>query len=312
MSAKRVAFVMDPLTTVKAYKDTTYYLMLATQKLGHQVFYLDQRDLSLEGNRLSGRLSAVTVHEDTARPFTVDEPRWMAMADMDVVMVRTDPPFDRTYFYTTLLLDYLPPTTRVVNRPSGLRNWNEKLAAHFFADYMPATLVTERAEQIRAFMERHDRITLKPIDGHGGKGIFFLEPGDGNADAIIDTITHRGRHRVIAQQYVTEAKAGDKRILLLDGEPLGAILRLHAEGKELNNLDAGGSANPATLNERDLEICRALGPGLREQGVRFCGIDVLGDKLIEVNVTSPTGLQEMCRFDGRDYHLEIMAALTAD
>jgi len=222
---------------------------------------------------------------------------------MDAVWIRTDPPFDRRYFYATLLLDYLPATTRVVNRPSGIRNWNEKLAALHYPQFAPATLVTNDAARLDAFAKQHGRIVIKPVDGFGGKGIVFYG-GDGDA-ATIDTA---GRW-VIAQQYLPAARDGDKRILLLDGEPLGAILRVHADGEELNNLDAGGSAHPAELDSSDREICAALKPGLIEQGIRFAGIDIIGGRLIEVNVTSPTGLQELCRFTGENHHHRIVEAL---
>ena len=305
----KIAFIMDPLAKVKAYKDTTYYLMLASHQRGHRVFYLDHRSLLFRDHRLSGLCSEVQVHEDTAHPFSVGDMHQHGLDDMDVVMVRTDPPFDRTYFYTTLFLDLLPEKTKVVNRPSGLRNWNEKLAALFYPELTPATVITREAGEIRSFLEEQGHITLKPIDGHGGKGIVFLTADDHNLDQLIHLVTHGGRHQVIAQQYIPAAKEGDKRILLLDGEPIGGILRLHPEGKELNNLDAGGTAHPLVLNPRDLEICAALKTGLVSQGIRFCGIDILGDKLIEVNVTSPTGLQELCKFSGIPYHHRIIESL---
>lgn len=309
MSVKKVAFIMDPLEKVKAQKDTSYHLMLASRQLGHQVYYLDQRDLFAREGRLWADVTAVDVHADVAKPFTVGARQRLELAEMDAVLVRTDPPFDRTYFYTTLLLDLLPATTRVINRPQGLRNWNEKLAALFYPELAPTTLVTDKAAEIQAFMAEHGRTTLKPIDGFGGKGIVFLRPGGENIDQLIEMVTHGGRHKVIVQRYVPEATKGDKRILLLNGEPLGAILRLHPEGKELNNLDAGGTANPTELTDRDLHICRTLRAGLIAQGVYFCGIDILGDYLIEINVTSPTGLQQLCQFSGVAYNHTIMQTL---
>jgi len=307
----KIAFIMDPLERVKAYKDTTYYLMLAAVERGHQAHYVNPDHLFVQNGELWSKVTPVDVHADTSHPFDGHNSRDENLANMDAVMVRTDPPFDRSYLYVTLLLDLLPETTRVINRPSGLRNWNEKLAALFFHDLGPETLITRESERILEFMGRMGgRITLKPIDGHGGRGIFFIEQGDINADAIIDAVTHHGQHQVIAQAYVKEASSGDKRILLLNGEPLGAILRLHQEGKELNNMDAGGQPLPTTLNEKDLEICRRLKPGLIREGILFAGIDILGDKLIEINVTSPTGLQELCRFNGQDYHYQIIDAIS--
>lgn len=306
----KFAFIMDPLSGVKAYKDTTYFLMLAAAQQGHQVFYLDPEALFVKAGELWGRVVEVQVHANVDHPFDTKSAQDIHLGDMDAVLVRTDPPFDRSYFYVTLMLDLLPPTTKVVNRPSGLRNWNEKLAALLYPELGPETLITRDAARIAQFMaEVGGRITLKPIDGHGGRGIFFIEDSDINADAIIDSVTHHGRHQVIAQAYVKEASKGDKRILLLNGDPLGAILRLHEEGKELNNMDAGGKPLPSKLTAHERMICETIKPGLLKEGILFAGIDILGDKLIEINVTSPTGLQELCRFDGVDYHHQIIETI---
>lgn len=298
---------MGSLERIKAWKDTTYFLMRACVERGHEVCHLDQRSLWLNHAALHARVCRVDVHADHEKPFTVIESAAINLGEADVVWVRTDPPFDRRYFYTTLLLDYLPARTRVINKPSGIRNWNEKLAALVYPEFTPQTLITSDIGQIRAMAERHHRITLKPIDGFGGKGIVFFANGD--SDRVLIEATHQGNHWVIAQEYLPAAAAGDKRILLLNGEPLGAILRLHAAGSELNNLNMGGSANPAGLDQRDLEICTAIKSGLMEQGVFFAGIDIIGGMLIEVNVTSPTGLQELSRFNQVDYHHQIIAAL---
>jgi len=303
----RFAFIMDPLDGVNAKKDTSYFLMLAARELGHEVFYLNHHDLVVLEGEVGAPISAVDVHADITNPFTVLDQRHRPLGDMDVVLVRTDPPFDRRYFYMTLLLDLLPASTRVVNRPSGLRNWNEKLAAVHFPHLTPKTLVSRDADEINSFAREVGRLTLKPIDGHGGAGIRFMDADDGS-DAI-DDVTHKGSHWIIAQAYLPEARQGDKRVLILNGEPLGAILRLHAADAELNNLDQGGTANPVELNQADLDICAALKPGLLEQGIVFSGIDVIGDRLIEVNVTSPTGLQELCRFTDTPFHHRIIQHL---
>ena len=300
------AFIMDPLSSVKAWKDTTYYLMKACQDRGHRVAYLDQQWLFLDHDQLHARVQWVRVNDDNDHPFTIERDEQIAMSEMDAVWLRTDPPFDRRYFYTTLLLDALPESTRVLNRPEGVRNWNEKLAALKYPEFTPRTLVSSSNAEIAAFAEQLGKITIKPIDGFGGKGIVFYSPGDDAS--LIDKSTRGGSHWVIAQEFLPAAAEGDKRILMLNGEPLGGILRLHAEGAALNNLDQGGTAHPVELNDEDRAICEALRPGLIDQGVFFVGIDVIGGKLIEVNVTSPTGLQELSRFNGQDFHHQIVAA----
>lgn len=306
----KFAFIMDPLEKVKAYKDTSYHLMLAAAERGHEVFYLDQNWLFARDGELFAEVIPVKVFADHERPFETGTRHETRMDAMDVVLIRTDPPFDRRYFYTTLLLDLLPSTTRVVNRPQGLRDWNEKLSALFFMKYSPSTLVTSSIEQIRKYIVTQDqRVTLKPVDGHGGRGILFVDKHDKNLDQLLLMATHDGSHRVIVQEYVPGAKDGDKRILLLNGEPMGGILRMHQEGKELNNMDAGGTPHPWKLTEREHEICRDLGPALRDKGILFAGIDILGDQLIEINVTSPTGLQELCRFDGVAFNHRIIEAM---
>jgi glutathione synthase len=303
------AFIMDPLERVKAYKDTSYFLMLAAYQRGHEVFYLNAVDLALDHNRVMALLQRVHVSDDANNPFASETAKWEALDSMDVVWIRTDPPVNRFYIYATLLLDLLPDRVRVVNRPSTIRDWNEKLAALRYPDWTPRTLVSRANDAIRAFSEKFSRVTIKPIDGHGGSGIIFVTATDSDFDSKINDATHRGHHWVIVQEYLEAAYNGDKRILLLDGEPLGAILRLHADGVELNNLDQGGAAVATSLTDRDHAICQAMGDDLRTHGVLFAGIDVIGGMLIEVNITSPTGLQEMTRFDGRSYHDEIIASL---
>ncbi len=303
----KVAFLMDPLESVKAYKDTTYFLMLAAHERNHEVFYFNQNSMRVVDGAPLAHLERVIVHDSSDCPFSVVDAAERQLGGMDAIFVRTDPPVDRSYIYSTLLLDLLGGSTVVVNRPSGIRNWNEKLAALFYPDVTPATVVTRSKSEIRSCAERHGRLTLKPIDGHGGEGIVFFEPGD--ADSAIDQLTLGGRHLIIAQEYLHAADAGDKRVHLLNGEPFGCILRMHAEGKELNNLDQGGQAMPAQIDETDRSICDTIKDGLIEQGIFYAGIDVIGGKLIEINVTSPTGLQELCRFDGVPYHHRIVAAL---
>lgn len=306
----KFAFIMDPLEKVKPHKDTTYFMMLAAKERGHEVYYLPPEKLYARQGEAWCHMEEVGVHADHGKPFTRNTAQDRSLGEMDVVMIRTDPPFDRAYSYVTLLADLVPARTRVVNRPQALRDWNEKLAALHFPSLTPATLITREAARIRDFMQQvGGRITVKPVDGHGGRGIVFLEKDDVNLDQLIDFSTHSGKHLVVAQAYVPEAKEGDKRILLLNGEPFGAILRVHEAGKELNNMDAGGTAHATQLTARDLEVCAALREPLQQRGVYFAGIDMLGPHLIEINVTSPTGLQEVCRFNNEAYHHRLIEGL---
>ncbi len=302
------AFIMDPLEKVKPWKDTSYFLMLAAAERGHEVCYLDQQDLYLEHDQLMAKVTWLEVYDDHDQPFKLISEQRLSMSALDVVWLRTDPPFDRRYFYTTLLLDFLPSRVKVVNRPDGVRDWNEKLAAIHFPDLTPRTCVSNNIETIKSFAEQHARITLKPVDGFGGKGIFFYSPGE-EPETVLDQATHQGQHWVIAQEYLPAAKMGDKRILLVEGQPIGAILRVHADNKELNNLDMGGTAEEVELDAEDIVICKALKSQLISRGMFFVGIDVIGGKLIEINVTSPTGLQELSRFSGIAHHQNMIERL---
>lgn len=304
------AFIMDPLETVKPWKDTSYFLMLAAFERGHQVCYLDQRDLYLNHDQLMAQVTWLQVNDDHDQPFEVIEHVSVNMAEMGVVWLRTDPPFDRRYFYTTLLLDFLPNSVRIVNRPDGVRDWNEKLSAIHFPEHTPKTCVSNKTAEIKQFASQLERITIKPVDGFGGKGIFFYSQGV-ESEALLDKATHNGAHWVIAQEYLPAAKEGDKRILMVEGEPIGAILRVHAKGQELNNMDMGGEAVPTELDTDDLAICAAVKPQLIARGVFFVGIDVIGGKLIEINVTSPTGLQELSKFSGVAHHHNMIQRLEA-
>ncbi len=300
-------FLMDPLGTVKPWKDTTYFLMQACVERGHSVGYIDPVWLELQHNVVTARVQWLEVRDDHSMPFSILQDEMIPLAQTDVVWLRTDPPFDRRYFYTTLLLDFLPESTRVVNAPQGVRDWNEKLAALSFPQHTPHTLVSNEIGTIQSFAEQVGRITVKPIDGHGGQGIVFYSPEDD--PKTLHAATGDGRYWVIAQAYLPAAREGDKRVLFLAGKPLGAILRVHAQGEELNNLDQGGSAHPVELTEKDQEICRALQPELVSRGIFFAGADIIGQYLIEVNVTSPTGLQELSRFQDKPLHHQIVSAL---
>ena len=305
----KIAFLMDPLETVKAYKDTTYYLMLAARERGNAVFYFNQSSMQLGNEGLSAMIDHLDVHDSVDKPFSILERRTESIGDMDVVVIRTDPPFDRSYMYSTLMLDRVMPKTVVVNRPSGIRNWNEKLAALHYPELTPETLVTRDVNSILNFFPSTNTLHLNRLTAMVGKASSFFELTVKIKAEKIEQVTRKGSHWIIAQEYLSDAKRGDKRILLVNGEPIGAVLRVHAEGQELNNLDQGGEAVPDELDDRDYEICEAIKPGLIEQGIFFCGIDVIGGKLIEVNVTSPTCLQELCQFSGIAHHHNIIQQL---
>ena len=300
------AFLMNPLETVKAYKDTTYYLMLAARERGNEVFYFNQYSMQAGNAGVTAVVEKLEVHASIEQPFTVLDRQLVDLSMMDAIWIRTDPPFDRSYLYSTLLLDMVGKRTLVFNRPSGIRNWNEKLAAMFHPELTPATLISRDTCEILKFSSEHDRVTLKPIDGHGGKGIVFIDRHGPDNESLVRQVSRDESHWIIVQEYLPDAQVGDKRILLVEGEPIGAVLRVHADGAELNNLDQGGEAVACDMDERDYEICDALKPGLIEQGIFFSGIDVIGGKLIEVNVTSPTCLQELCRFSGISHHYNIV------
>tara|TARA_B100000029_G_C17532952_1_gene943907 strand:- start:656 stop:1564 length:909 start_codon:yes stop_codon:yes gene_type:complete len=300
---------MDPLDRVNPSKDTSYFLMLGAQERGHDVYYVNPSHLSIDNGRVITKLVRVQVNQSHLKPFLILRTGWEYLDDVDVVWIRTDPPVDRSYFYATLLLDFLPSTVRVINRPSTIRDWNEKLAALKYRDWTPSTMVTCDIESIIDFSKEYKRLTIKPLDGHGGNGIIFVRSSDRDFIEKIQMATNGGKHWVIVQEYLEAAQEGDKRILLLNGKPIGAMLRLHKEGHELNNLDQGGTPIRAALDSRDLTICETLENDLRKNGVVFAGIDIIGGRLIEINITSPTGLQEMSRFDGKSYHYDVIKSL---
>lgn len=300
-------FIMDPLEQVNPAKDTTYILMLACAERGHEVAFTQQSDLFLQHDLCHTQAKWLTVQADYQQPFLQYANRICALSEFDVVWLRTDPPFDRRYFYTTLMLDRVPNKTRVLNSPQGVRDLNEKLSSLYMANATPTTLVTSDINRIKKFAKQYDRITLKPIDGFAGRGVVFYS--DGQDDCIIHEITHSGSHWVIVQEYMAAAKDGDKRILLHQGNMIGAVLRLHAQGQELNNLDAGGRALPAQITDKEAQVCENIKPLLLHKGIFFAGLDFIGDKLIEVNVTSPTCLQQLIEFSGQQHHHDIIASL---
>lgn len=305
----KIGFIMDPIELVNIDADTTFAFMYAAQQRGHEVFYLRMQDLSAHGATPHGRWRRATLQRKRGEHVTLGEEQRGPLSELDVVFMRKDPPFDVAYLHACHLLELAERQgCRVINRPRGLMAANEKLYALNFEAVSPVTCVTSDAAEIKAFLaDAGGRCILKPVDGHGGSGVFMIQSQDRNLNAIIEVSTREGREAVICQRYVPEAREGDKRILLLDGEPLGAILRVPREDDNRGNIHVGGSVVKTELTAREREICEAVAPRLREDGLWFVGLDVIGGYLTEVNVTSPTGIQEMSRLDGVDGADQVIA-----
>ncbi|ARJ66398.1 glutathione synthase [Magnetospirillum sp. ME-1] len=293
-----VAIQMDPIESIDIDADSTFVLALEAEKRGHTLYHYLPRDLSLREGKVLARVRPLSVRRVRGDHFTLGQARTVELGDMDVVLMRQDPPFDMAYITATHLLDHIHPRTLVVNDPTHVRNAPEKLLVTHFGDLMPPTLITSDREQILEFRDVHKDIIVKPLFGNGGAGVFHLLPGDENLNSLLEMFTQLYREPVMVQRYLPEVRQGDKRIILVDGVAVGAVNRVPAEGEARSNLHVGGTAKPTTLTRREHEICAAIGPTLRERGLIFVGIDVIGDYLTEINVTSPTGIQQIDRFDG--------------
>ena len=311
-----IGFLMDPLEQVLVHHDTTFALMRTAQERGHRLLSFGQESLSHQGGQARAWAREVEVFEQQGHHFRVVAEREVPLADLDVLWMRKDPPVDVAFLHATQLVEATGGRSPVyVNSPTGLRTANEKLWALHFPELTPRTLVSRDPAQLRAFIEgAPEGAIVKPVDGHAGEGVVLLRRGDRNTASMLELLTARGRDWAVAQEYVPAARQGDKRILLLDGEPLGAINRVPLESENRANMAVGGQPVKSTLTARDREICAGLAPFLRKEGLVFVGIDVIGDFLIEVNVTSPTGLAELARLEGGDPagrildHVEQLAA----
>jgi glutathione synthase len=297
----RLVFVMDPLDRVTHDKDTTFAFIQAAQARGHECHHTIVRDLYIHDGAAHALTHRVEVLEGP--PWIVlhrgEGPTRLRLADTDAIFIRKDPPFDRAYLYATLLLERARGGPIIVNDPRGLRDANEKLYALNFPEWTPRTLVTSSREMIHEFVRDVGGVAMiKPLDGAGGMGVIQIRSDDKNARAIVDMLTHEGHRIALAQEFLPSVTAGDKRVLLLDGEPLGAILRVPRGDDLRSNIHVGGSVVPTELTAREREMVRAIAPKLREDGLVFVGLDVIGERLTEVNVTSPTGIQELGRFTG--------------
>lgn len=292
-------FVMDPIESINIKKDTTFVIMLECQARGHRVSYCELKDLFAKDSEgwadsTELRLERKTDYYDKGQ--TVARP----LDDFDVIWMRKDPPFNMDYIYATYILDRTDESgARVINRPSGIRESNEKMYSLNFSDYIPPTMVAKNMENLRGFLsETGGEMVVKPLDGYGGEGIFLVRENDPNLNSILESATDFGRTYVMAQKFIKEVSEGDKRVIILDGKPIGAVLRVAAEGEFRSNFHSGGHPEKASLAQRDLEICEGLGEKLKEDGLWLVGIDIVGGYLTEVNTTSPTCVQEINFFGG--------------
>jgi glutathione synthase len=309
--ALRVAVQMDPIQSINIDADSTFALMLEAQARGHALFHYHVRDLALMGGRVVAQAEPVTVERKYGGHWAFGPSAELDLSTVDVVLMRQDPPFDMAYITATHLLEHIHPKTLVVNDPASVRNAPEKLYVLHFPELMPETLVTADRRQILRFRDKHQDIIIKPLFGNGGAGVFHIKPGDSNLNSLIEMFTERSREPLMVQRYVPEVRQGDKRIILVDGEPMGAINRVPAAGESRSNMHVGGRPEKTTLTAREREICARIGPELKARGMIFVGIDVIGDYLTEINVTSPTGLQEIARFDGVQLEKAIWDAIEA-
>jgi len=307
----KVAVQMDPIGAIDIDADSTFRIMEEAQARGHALFYYTPDRLAYREGRILARGWPVTLRRERGNHFSLGPEAEVDLADWDVVWLRQDPPFDMGYITTTHLLDMIHPETLVVNDPFWVRNYPEKLLVLSFPDLTPPTMIARDLATLRDFKHEHGDIILKPLYGNGGAGVFRLDPNDRNLASLHELFTGMNREPLIAQKFLPAVAAGDKRIILVDGEPVGAINRVPAAGETRSNMHVGGRPEKIGLTARDHEICAAIGPLLREKGQIFVGIDVIGDWLTEINVTSPTGIQELERFDGTNVAAKIWEAIEA-
>ncbi|WP_299662958.1 glutathione synthase [uncultured Ruegeria sp.] len=307
----KIAFQMDPIGAVDINADSSFRLAEEAQARGHQLFFYGPDQLAYQEGRVTARGHDMTVQRVAGDPAVLAPERDVDLADFDVIWLRQDPPFDMHYITSTHLLDRLKGQALVVNDPFWVRNYPEKLLVLDFPELTPPTTIARDLQTIKAFKEKHGDIILKPLYGNGGAGVFRLDANDRNLTSLHELFTGFSREPLIAQKFLPDVRNGDKRVILVDGQPVGAINRVPAEGETRSNMHVGGRPEKIGLTARDLEICAAIGPLLKERGQVFVGIDVIGDYLTEINVTSPTGIQELERFNGENIAEKIWLAIEA-
>lgn len=296
----RVAVQMDPIESIDIAGDSTFAIMLEAQSRGYELFYYPPKGLALGGRTLFATGHAIELRDEKGSHFTLGASERVDLGAFDVVHMRQDPPFDMNYITITHMLEHVHPRTLVVNDPKEVRNAPEKLYVMEFPDLMPPTIITRDVKELLDFRKEHGEIILKPLYGNGGAGVFRLAGEDQNFGSLVELFTQSFREPFIAQRYQPEVRKGDKRIILVDGEFAGAINRVPALNEHRSNMHVGGRAEPTELTKREREICERLGPDLKKRGLIFVGIDVIGDFLTEINVTSPTGIRQVKRFGGAD------------
>lgn len=291
----KLGIVMDPIATINIKKDTSFAMLLEAQRRGYQIYYMEMNDLYLYQGEARARIRTLSVREDPKSWYQFQGEQDIALSELDVILMRKDPPFDTEFIYATYMLERAEEKgTLIVNKPQSLRDCNEKLFTAWFSDLTPDTLVTRNAEQLRAFHRKQDDIILKPLDGMGGASIFRIKADDANVGVIIETLTEQGQRFCMAQNYLPAIKDGDKRVLVVDGQPVPYCLaRIPKSGETRGNLAVGGYGQPRPLTDSDWAIAYKIGPVLKEKGLIFVGLDIIGDRLTEINVTSPTCVREI-------------------
>jgi len=306
-----IAIQMDPIQSINIDTDSTFVTALEAQRRGHRLFHYLPQHLSFRDGKLTAQARPLALERVRGAHYQLGEPVRLDLGAVDVILMRQDPPFDMAYITATHLLEHVQPRVLVVNDPAHVRNAPEKLFVTRFDGLLPPTLITSDRAEIQAFRDEYRDIIVKPLFGNGGAGVFHLKPDDENLGSLLEVFTQLYREPVIVQKYLPEVRNGDKRILLFDGEPVGAVDRVPQAGEARANFHAGGSARKASLTDRDREVCAAIGPTLKQLGLVFVGIDMIGNWLTEINVTSPTGIQEINRLDGVTLEAKLMDVIEA-
>lgn len=308
MNIIRLGVIMDPIGQISPAKDSTLAMLLEAQARGYDIQYFELADLRLDDGEPRGLGRKLSVTDDPANWYEFDDLLDQRLADLDVILMRKDPPFDTEYIYTTYILERAELAgALIINQPKSLRDINEKMFTAWFSECCPPTLITRSMAQLRRFLQEHGKIVIKPLDGMGGRSIFVVDHTDNNANVIFETLTDYDTKFSMAQKYIPEITTGDKRILLVDGQPTQSVLaRIPPPGENRGNLVAGAQPEVRELTDRDRWICEYVGPVLHERGVLFAGLDVIGDYLTEINVTSPTGIRELSKLAGIDVAADLL------